>query len=117
MEGLSLHYLSRYLTNQLGMSFQDYLTLLRYRRAKLLLERTDLKLADIAYSSGFSDIRYFNQVFRQAHGLMPAEYRERYRLGQIPGGGSDDEGAMQNFLNEAESRAYLRQWLEAHPGS
>ena len=115
MEGLSLHYLSRYLTNQLGMSFQDYLTLLRYRRAKLLLERTDMKLADIAYSSGFSDIRYFNQVFRQAHGLMPGEYRERYRLGQIPGGGSDDEGALQNFLNEAESRAYLRQWLEAHP--
>ena len=48
---------------------------------------------------------------------MPGEYRERYRLGQIPGGGSDDEGALQNFLNEAESRAYLRQWLEAHPGS
>lgn len=111
MEGLSLHYLSRYLTSQLGMSFQDYLTMLRYRRARLLLERTDMKLADIAFSSGFSDIRYLNQVFQQAHDCTAEEYRNRFSLGAVPVG-PDDEGALQQFLDEKESRVYLNAWLE-----
>lgn len=112
LEGLSLHYLSRYLSSQLGMSFQDYLTMLRYRRARLLLERTDMKLADIAYSSGFSDIRYLNQVFTDAHGCLPEEYRENFSL-RSAHAELDDEGAVQRFLDEQESRAYLNRWISA----
>jgi AraC-like DNA-binding protein len=115
MEGLSLHYLSRYLSNQLGVSFQDYLTMLRYRRARLLLGRTDMKPTDIAYSSGFSDIRYLNQVFLETHGCLPQEYRLRFSLEDAQISPDDDEGAVQRFLDDQESKTYLRQWLEAHP--
>lgn len=115
MEGLSLHYLSRYFTAQLGMSFQEYLTMLRYRRARLLLERTDIKLADIACSSGFSDVRYFNRIFMQINGCMPQAYRDlclRDKPAQTESMESED--AVQRFLDESESRAYLRQWLTTY---
>ncbi|MHC1787401.1 MAG: helix-turn-helix domain-containing protein [Christensenellales bacterium] len=116
MEGLSLQYLSRYFTARLGMSFQEYLTLLRYRRARLLLERTDLKPADIAYSSGFSDIRYLNRIFLKMHGCPPQTYRDNYRLGNpARGSGLAEEDAAQRFLDETEGRSYLRQWLASHP--
>ena len=62
-------------------------------------------------------LKMLKRHLKTAYDMTPEEYRERYHRGEIQGGGSDDEGAMQNFLNEAESRAYLRQWLEAHPGS
>ncbi len=115
-EGLSLHYLSRYFAAHFGMSFQDYLTMLRYRRARLLLERTDMKPADIAYSSGFSDIRYFTRVFMHIHGCAPQAYRENLLRGNpVKAGGTKGDDAVQRFLDESESRDYLRQWLAAHP--
>lgn len=116
MEGLSLHYLSRYFSAQLGMGFQDYLTMLRYRRARLLLERTDMKLADIAYSSGFSDIRYFNRIFTQTLGCAPQAYRDLFlHYNPAKTGTKEGEDAVQRFLDESESRIYLHQWLAAHP--
>lgn len=112
-EGLSLHYLSRLLSSQLGMPFQSYLTLLRYKRARLLLERTDMKLTDIAYSSGFSDLRYLNSVFQERHGCDA----EAYRAGagsknpQHPDLDAGDT-AVQRFLDEGESRDMIAgDWL------
>ncbi|MDD2428028.1 MAG: AraC family transcriptional regulator [Eubacteriales bacterium] len=116
MEGLSLHYLSRYFATQLGMSFQEYLTMLRYRRARLLLERTNMRLADIAYSSGFSDMRYLNRIFTQMHGCLAQEYRDLFPHGDsVQIDSEQDESAVQRFLDESESRDYLFEWLAAHP--
>lgn len=111
-EELSLHYLSRYLSAQLGMSFQDYLTMLRYRHARQLLERTDMRPADIAASSGFSDIRYMNRVFQEAHRCSPEEYRVRH-LNET-NAVTDAEGSVQSFLGEEESLAYLKEWMAVH---
>jgi AraC-like DNA-binding protein len=116
LEGISLHYLSRYFTAHFGMSFQDYLTMLRYGHARLLLERTDLKAGDIAISSGFSDIRYLNRAFRQLHGCTPLAYRDSFLQGRPAQSKSTDiRDAQQRFLDEKESLSYLRQWLDANP--
>ncbi len=116
MEGISLHYLSHYFTAQIGMNFQNYLTMLRYRRARLLLERTDIKPADIAYSSGFSDIRYLNRVFMKLHGCTPQAYRELFLNSSLASPNSlGDDDSVQRILNETECRAYLHRWLVSHP--
>lgn len=111
-EGLSLSYLSRFFTSHLGLTFQQYVTRLRFERAKFLLERSDMKLTDIAYSSGFSDIRYMNKVFVAAYGYPAEIYRhghphdeENYFDRSSPG------DSVQRFPDEAESLAFLNEWL------
>lgn len=105
-EQLSLAYLSRYFSEHFNMSFQDYLTLLRFHRAKLLAERTDMKLTDIALSSGFSDIRYLNRAFEQHLQCSVHDYR-RQLSGQPLRPLHESKDAVQRFLSEEETRAFF----------
>ncbi|NLC32389.1 MAG: AraC family transcriptional regulator [Clostridiales bacterium] len=111
-EGLSLSYLSRFFTRHLGLSFQEYVTRLRFERAKFLLERSDMKLTDIAYSSGFSDIRYMNKVFLEVYGYPAEAYRQNCPLQEDI---SFDDGSagdsVQSFPDEAQSLSYLNTWM------
>ena len=74
-EGLSLTYLSHFFKDALGMSFQTYLNQKRFAYACQLLFTTDRKILDISFSSGFSDVRYFNEAFFKQYGCTPKEYR------------------------------------------
>ena len=79
-EGLSLTYLSHFFKEALGMSFQEYLNQKRFEYACRLLFTTDRKILDISLSSGFSDVRYFNQAFLEQYGCTPKEYRKGGKL-------------------------------------
>ncbi len=74
-EGLSLTYLSHFFKDALGMTFQEYLNQKRFECACHLLATTDRKILDISLSSGFSDVRYFNQTFQEQFGCTPGDYR------------------------------------------
>lgn len=63
-----------------GESFKDYLTRVRIERAKELLRTTNLKCADVAYQSGYSDPHYFSYVFRKNTGLPPQQFRQLPRI-------------------------------------
>jgi len=58
-----------------GMSPHRYVTERRVERAKALLARRDLALAEIAYRSGFASQAHFSTAFRRATGTTPARYR------------------------------------------
>lgn len=58
----------------LGKTFNDYLTEYRISQAKKLLREGKLHVYEIAYAVGYSDIKYFGQVFRRYVGCMPSEY-------------------------------------------
>ena len=79
-EGLSLTYLSHFFKEALGMSFQEYLSQKRFEYACRLLFTTDRRILDISLSSGFSDVRYFNQAFLEQYGCTPKEYRKGGKL-------------------------------------
>ncbi|TVQ18650.1 MAG: AraC family transcriptional regulator, partial [Spirochaetaceae bacterium] len=49
----------------------------RLTEAKRLLATTDEPITTILHESGFSDVSYFNRVFRADTGLTPREYRRR----------------------------------------
>lgn len=53
-----------------------YRTEKRLKKAKLLLETTDMPIKDIAASLGFYDTAYFYKVFKKAYKLTPKEYRK-----------------------------------------
>jgi AraC family transcriptional regulator of adaptative response / DNA-3-methyladenine glycosylase II len=53
--------------------------------ARRLLDETDLRIADVAFSAGFRGVRQFNQAMRAAFHAAPRELRARRRR-NAPGG-------------------------------
>lgn len=61
-----------------GTGFSDRVLELRLQRARaMLLDRRNdgMRIGDIAYASGFSDISHFNRSFRRRFGLTPTSAR------------------------------------------
>jgi AraC-like DNA-binding protein len=78
--GCSRHHLSQAINEQLNQSFYDYVNQHRVAEAKLLLTdpaKTSLKIAAIAYDSGFNSISTFNDVFKKIAGLTPSQFRKQ----------------------------------------
>jgi two-component system response regulator YesN len=74
--GISPNHLSTVFSQETGENFIEYLTRVRIERAKHLLSATNMKSADIAYETGFSDPHYFSFIFKKHTGLSPREWRK-----------------------------------------
>jgi AraC family transcriptional regulator len=57
----------------------DYIRRLRIEHARQQLQRTDLRLVDIAVESGFADHAHFARTFRRYTGYSPKHYRRLLR--------------------------------------
>lgn len=64
---------------QTGMSLREYLTKLRLKDAKSLLENSNLTVTDIAFTVGFGSSNYFANVFKKEIGMSPNSYRKEAR--------------------------------------
>ena len=58
----------------LGKTFNEYLTEYRIAQAKKILRERKLRVYEVAYAVGYSDVKYFGQVFKKYVGCMPSEY-------------------------------------------
>jgi AraC-like DNA-binding protein len=66
------------LLHETGSSFSERLLELRLQKARAMLmarEKNRLKVSDVAFASGFSNVSYFNQAFRRRFGCSPTQYR------------------------------------------
>lgn len=72
---LSPTYLSALFKKEMDMNFSDYLSQMRIDKAKELLCRTSKLVSEISYEVGFSDYRYFGQIFKKYTGQTPREFR------------------------------------------
>ena len=73
--GISQTYLSRLFRKYSDTTFNAYLTQCRIEAAKrLLLEKPDFLLRDIAACVGYEDSSYFTQVFHKYTGKTPTQY-------------------------------------------
>jgi len=72
---LSPTHFSRLFKSTFGVSPMRYVIERRIERAATLLTTTDLKLAHIAQSIGYSDPYYFSRLFRRVTGQTPSNYR------------------------------------------
>ncbi|WP_165452756.1 response regulator transcription factor [Paenibacillus thalictri] len=59
-----------------GMTFSQYMTDLRMKKAAELLQNSNLSIADVCKSVGYSDYFYFNKVFKRNLGCTPSKYRK-----------------------------------------
>ncbi|MCR5793461.1 MAG: response regulator [Lachnospiraceae bacterium] len=76
---LSPQHLSRIFKKEIGITFVDYLTRLRIKKAIDLFEQDDLKMYEIAERVGYSTQHYFSSVFKKMMGISPAEYRRNIK--------------------------------------
>lgn len=72
---LNRDYLSRQFKKEVGVKFSEYLTQCRMEQAKQLIERTSLRVSDIALEVGISNMSYFSTVFHRVFGCSPNEAR------------------------------------------
>lgn len=87
------NHLSELFKRETGMRFVDYVTTEKMRRAAEALS-TPAKIADIAASVGYGDVKYFGKLFKKHTGYSPAEYRNlmRRQLAGGPGRGTMKDG-------------------------
>ncbi len=55
----SEYHFARYFKDAIGITFRDYLENIRIEKAKRLLRNTDTTVTEIAYSTGFTSLKYF----------------------------------------------------------
>lgn len=58
-----------------GMTVLKYIQQLRIEEACDLLRSTDRKVVDIAQAVGYSDLKFFNRLFKSVTGLTPSAWR------------------------------------------
>lgn len=94
-------YFSRYFKRQDGMTFSQYLNVVRIEKAVQLLDSAPtMKITDVMLRCGFNTIRSFNRVFREVTGFTPTTLPPGYVLNtrSVP----TIQGSFDPTLSDAE---------------
>ena len=73
---ISKYYLSRTFKEITGYGINEYINIHRIRKAKRLLEETDMSVSKIAHTLGYESVTYFEKVFKMYMTLSPLKYRK-----------------------------------------
>jgi two-component system response regulator YesN len=73
---LSSYYLSRLFREEVGESFNEYVTSLRMDKAIQLLQTTNMKVYEVAEQVGIPSYRYFSVLFRNRTGVAPTDFKK-----------------------------------------
>ncbi len=57
------------------LSITDFIKSIRLKRAAQLLTAGQLSIAEVAYSVGFNDRKYFSKEFKKQFGVVPSDYK------------------------------------------
>lgn len=76
---VSKNYFCYMFKREVGISIWNYLTQVRLKRAKELLETTEMKTYEIAFQVGYDNPSYFSKIFKKTESMTPNEYRESKR--------------------------------------
>jgi two-component system response regulator YesN len=72
---MSISYFSTLFKQHTGLTFVEYVTRIRIKKAKELLSVTSYKTYEIAQHVGYGDPHYFSVIFKRHTGNTPKEYR------------------------------------------
>jgi two-component system response regulator YesN len=70
-------YLGSLFKTQTGVGFNEYVLRVRMEKAKEMLERTDMKVYEVASSVGYNDMDWFYEKFKQYTGVNPGDYSNK----------------------------------------
>lgn len=75
--GYTEYYLTHKFKEETGLSVNDYVKNAKIRRAKILLQNSDLSIQELSEQLCFSSRNYFSRVFSELVGCTPIEFREQ----------------------------------------
>ncbi len=76
--GLSRRHFFRMFKAQTGITPFEFIKRKRLREALLLLQESDLTVAEIGIAVGWPDAFYFSKLFKASIGMSPSKYRHSY---------------------------------------
>ncbi|WP_257206887.1 AraC family transcriptional regulator [Bacillus pseudomycoides] len=113
-EFLSIPYLSKFFSDNIGLNFQSYLTSIRLKyTVEELLHNGEIPIADIALKHGFPNAKSFYTAFKARYNVTPSEYRKHFR----PDLGKKKERESSNYLtfNQSSALGIISQYLQRSP--
>lgn len=78
-EYLSVPYLSKFIKEQLGVTFTEYVNGIRLNHAVRDIVNTDLPLTRVSLDNGFATTFIFNKYFKENYNMTPSEYRKKFK--------------------------------------
>ncbi|HVI41091.1 MAG TPA: helix-turn-helix domain-containing protein, partial [Anaerovoracaceae bacterium] len=72
---VSSAYLSRLFSKETGLSFVDHLNQIRISKAQELLKDRKIRINEVADQVGYTNAKYFSQVFRKIIGCTPYDFK------------------------------------------
>lgn len=79
--GMSRSSLYNKLLELSGQTPVEFIRSVKLEKAAVLLEKSDMNVAQIAYSVGFSTPNYFAKAFKAKFAMLPSEYINKMRKG------------------------------------
>ena len=79
---ISKYYFVRLFKEIIGLTFIDYLNVIRLKEARSILLKTNFTISRISNEVGYSDASYFCRVFKKYCNCSPAQYKKQ-RLKQM----------------------------------
>lgn len=111
LAGISSYRLSHFIKDYLGISFSEFLQNTRLESALWYLTYTNMSVCDVAKKSGFSDVKYLNQMLKNRYGLTASKYRREANAQKIKESLSHSEkdflDNLRICLKEIENETYF----------
>jgi signal transduction histidine kinase/ligand-binding sensor domain-containing protein/DNA-binding response OmpR family regulator len=73
--GISRIHLNRKMNALVNMTTNDFISMVRLKKAAELLKTGKLNISEVAYDCGFNDPRYFSKCFKEFFGKIPSEWK------------------------------------------
>lgn len=103
-ENVTPTYLSHFIRDNLHMTFQEYISSVRFERALKLLRGTSMCLTDISVVSGFSDVKYLTRMLEKQFGTTARQCRTMLHSQLEP---PVRKGQAQTFASEEMAKIWL----------
>jgi AraC-like DNA-binding protein/CheY-like chemotaxis protein len=76
---LSKFHFCRNFKQYVGMSPMRFVTMVKIKKAAVLLQQADFNISTVAYKLGFSDLSEFTRQFKNVFGIPPSAYRRSHQ--------------------------------------
>ncbi len=109
-ENVTTTYLSHFIHDNLHMTFQEYVSSVRFERAQKLLRDTSMCMTDVSVVCGFSDVKYLSRMLEAHFGMSAQESCQQLRRDtHLP----YNTEQTQTFASEELGRSWLNTfWKE-----
>lgn len=112
-ENVTTTYLSHFIHDNLHMTFQEYVSSVRFERALKLLRDTSMCMTDVSVVSGFSDVKYLSRMLETYFGMSAQESCKQLRRETLVLQKSAQE-QLQTFASDEQGLDWLNEFWHTY---